>query len=230
MKRQQIPAEALITLARRLDALPPRSSARRQLIVETGALYGVSNSTLYRALRDRQRPSAAHRSDYGAPRKLAAAEMQRYCEIIAAFKIRTLNKKGRHLSTTKAIALLVQHGVNTPAGFVRVSAGVLTRATVNRYLKLWGYDHGTLRRESPAVRFQAEFSNQRWQFDLSPSDLKHVEKPAWVDPARGHPLLMLYSVVDDRSGVCYQEYHPVYGEDTEAALRFLFNRPLAKVT
>lgn len=39
---------------------------------------------------------------------------------------------------------------------------------------------------------------------------------------------MLYSVADDRSGVCYQEYHCVYGEDTEAALRFLFNAMIAK--
>jgi len=30
-------------------------------------------------------------------------------------------------------------------------------------------------------------------------------------------------VVDDRSGVAYQEYRCVYGEDVEAALRFLFN-------
>jgi hypothetical protein len=34
---------------------------------------------------------------------------------------------------------------------------------------------------------------------------------------------MLYSVVDDHSGVCYEEYRNVYGEDVEAALRFLFN-------
>jgi hypothetical protein len=34
---------------------------------------------------------------------------------------------------------------------------------------------------------------------------------------------MLYSVADDRSGVAYQEYHCVYGEDVEAALRFVFN-------
>ncbi len=34
---------------------------------------------------------------------------------------------------------------------------------------------------------------------------------------------MLFSVVDDRSGVNYQEYRCVYGEDTESALRFLFN-------
>jgi hypothetical protein len=34
---------------------------------------------------------------------------------------------------------------------------------------------------------------------------------------------MIYSLVDDRSGVAYQEYRCVYGEDVEAALRFLFN-------
>ena len=34
---------------------------------------------------------------------------------------------------------------------------------------------------------------------------------------------MLFSVVDDRSGVGYQEYRCVYGEDAESALRFLFN-------
>ena len=33
---------------------------------------------------------------------------------------------------------------------------------------------------------------------------------------------MLFSVVDDRSGVAYQEYRCVYGEDVESALRFLF--------
>lgn len=33
---------------------------------------------------------------------------------------------------------------------------------------------------------------------------------------------MLFSVVDDRSGVAYQEYHCVYGEDAGAALRFLY--------
>jgi hypothetical protein len=39
---------------------------------------------------------------------------------------------------------------------------------------------------------------------------------------------MLFSVVDDRSGVAYQEYRCVYGEEAEAALRFLFNAMAAK--
>ena len=59
--------------------------------------------------------------------------------------------------------------------------------------------------------------------------MKHLENPpAWVEPGRGNPTLMIYSVVDDRSGACYQEYHCVYGEDTEAALRFLYNAMSAK--
>jgi hypothetical protein len=99
---------------------------------------------------------------------------------------------------------------------------VLKKTTVNRYLKQWGYDHHTLLQPPPAVRFQAQHSNECWHFDLSPSDLKHVKAPAWMEEGHGRPLLMLYSIVDDRSGVAYQEYHGVYGEDVEAALRFLF--------
>ena len=162
--------------------------------------------------------------------------------VIAAFKIRTSNKKGRHISTSRAIELLEEHGVNTPDGFVQPNKGILTKTTVNRYLKAWGYDTERMTRQPPSVRFQADDSNDCWHFDkaalrgklppqtcrLSPSDLKHIKQPAWVEPNRGNPLLMLYSIVDDRSGTCYQEYHCVYGEDVEAALRFLFNAMTAK--
>ena len=149
--------------------------------------------------------------------------MERYCEVIAAMKIRTNNKKGRHLSTTQAIELLEKYGMETPDGFVQPPKDLLKKSTVNYYLKAWGYSHNSLTRQPPAVRFQAEQSNQCWQFDLSPSDLKHLSQPSWIQPGRGKPQLMLYSVVDDRSGVCYQEYRCVYGEDAETALRFLFN-------
>ena len=156
--------------------------------------------------------------------------MESYCEVVAAFKIRTSNKKGRHISTSRAIELLEEHGVNTPDGFVQPQKGLLTKTTVNRYLKVWGYDTERMTRQPPAVRFQADDSNDCWHFDLSPSDLKHINQPAWVKPGHGNPLLMLYSIVDDRSGMCYQEYHCVYGEDVEAALRFLFNAMAAKTS
>ncbi|RMN76439.1 putative integrase protein, partial [Pseudomonas cannabina] len=92
----------------------------------------------------------------------------------------------------------------------------------------WLLNQSRLLRQPPAVRFQAEHSNDCWQFDLSPSDLKHIEKPEWIDLSKGEPTLMLFSVVDDRSGVAYQEYHCVYGEDAETALRFLFNAMVPK--
>jgi hypothetical protein len=51
-----------------------------------------------------------------------------------------------------------------------------------------------------------------------------LKAPPWIDADRqGAPTLMLFSIVDDRSGLAYQEYRCVYGEDAETALRFLFN-------
>jgi hypothetical protein len=89
--------------------------------------------------------------------------------------------------------------------------------------KPWGLDHPRMIRAPAAVRFEAKRANDCWQFDMSPSDLKHIDQPDWIEPGRGNPTLMLFSVVDDRSGAAYQEYRCVYGEDAESALRFLFN-------
>ncbi len=223
MAQKPIPAEALIDLRRRLDTLPSRSPERRRIIQDTAALYGLSEYTLYRALRVNAQPQALQRADRGIPRILPKSELDQYCEIIAAIKLRTSNRKGRHLSTGGAIRLLEDYGFDTPDGFVRAPKGVLRVPTVNRYLKQWGYDRTRLLREPPVAHFQARYSNECWQFDLSPSDLKRLpEPPLWIDPSKGQPTLMIYSVTDDRSGINYQEYHCVYGEDVEAALRFLF--------
>jgi predicted DNA-binding transcriptional regulator AlpA len=219
-----VPVEALSTLRRRLAALPARHPERHVLIASAAQLYAVSRATLYRLLRDDRRPKDAHRADRGRPRAMAAAEVERWCEIVAAMKIRTTNKKGRHLSTVRTLQLLVEHGVETPDGLQKLAPGKLTASTANRHLRRLGYDHERMTRQPPAVRFQAEYANALWHFDMSPSDLKHLKVPAWIDADRqGMPILMLFSVVDDRSGVAYQEYRCVYGEDVETALRFLFN-------
>jgi hypothetical protein len=223
MSRSAISAEVLIDLRRRLSSLPPRSAARRQIMQETAAVFGVSEATLYRALQHQGKPRALQRADRGLPRILPLAELERYIELIAAINVRTANRKGRHLSTGEAIRLLEAYGIETPTGLVQAPPGVLKRPTVNTYLRQWGYDWPTLRREPAAVRFQAQHSNELWQFDMSPSDLKHLKTPPWVDATKGPPTLMLYSVVDDRSGVAYQEYHCTYGEAVEVALKFLFN-------
>ena len=224
MPQHAIPAEAVMDLRRRLATLPPRSPERRRLMHETARLYGVSEQTLYRVLRQQGKPRAVtRRMDRGVPRVLPSGDLTRYLELIAAVKLRTTNGKGRHLSTGEAIRLLEDYGIETPEGRVQAPKGVLKIATVNRYLHRWGLDWQTLRREPPAVRFQAQHSNELWQFDISPSDLKQLKVPPWVDPTKGPPTLMLYSVVDDRSGAAYQEYHCAYGEDVETALKFLFN-------
>ena len=186
-------------------------------------MYGVSEYTLYRVLRARGRPRTLQRADSGEPRILPKPELERYCEIIAAIKLRTSNRKGHHLSTSGAIRLLESYGFETPDCFVKAQKGVLKTLTVNRYLKQWGYGRNRLLREPEVTHFQARHSNECWQFDLSPSGLKRLpEPPLWIDQSKGQPTLMIYSVTDDRSGMNYQEYHCVYGEDVEAALRFLF--------
>ncbi len=227
-KHKVIPVDSLLQLRQRLDRLPPKSPERATQVAAVAGLYGVSITTVYRALHAFRKPHAAHRADHGKPRVLPQAELEHYCELIAALKLRTTNKQGRHLSTRRAIQLMEDYGVETAQGLVKVPKGLLRRPTVNRYLSLLRLDQPRLLREPPAVRFQAEQSNDCWQFDMSPSDLKHIDKPEWIDPSKGKPTLMLFSVVDDRSGVCYQEYRCVYGEDAESALRFLFNAMAAK--
>ena len=230
MRRRGIPTETLIELRNSLDRLPPRSKERRILVEETAQLYGVSTVTIYRALKEYITPRSVRRADYGQPRVMPKQTLLRYCEIIAALKVRTSNGQGRHLSTVQAIRLLEEHGINTEDGHLQAPSGLLKKTTVNRYLKQWGYDKERLSRQPPAVRFEAEYSNQCWHFDLSSSDLKRLKNSVELEPGRGKPLLMLYSVVDDRSGVAYQEYHEVYGEDVGAALKFLFNAMSAKST
>ena len=219
-----VPIEALATLRRRLAALSARHSERRLLLGSTAQLYAVSRATLYRLLREDRRPKDAYRSDRGRTRAMPADEIERLCAIVAAMKIRTTNRKGRHLSTVQVLELLEKHGVETPDGFLKLENGRITASTLNRHLSRLGYDHQRMIREPPAVRFQAEHSNAIWHFDMSPSDLKQLKAPPWIDPdRRGALSLMLFSVVDDRSGVAYQEYRCVYGEDVESARKFLFN-------
>ena len=222
-RKTGIPAETLLSLRRRLASLPARAPERREEVARVAELFGVSANTIYRALRELHRPKDMRRADRGHPRALDERDMTRFCEVIAALKIRTSNGQGRKLSTNRAIELLEEHGVNTPDGLVRADPGTLRPTTVNRWLRTWGLDHPRMTRAPAAVRFEARHANECWQFDMSPSDLKHVDQPEWIDPARGKPTLMLFSVVDDRSGVAYQEYRCVYGEDAESALRFLFN-------
>jgi hypothetical protein len=95
-------------------------------------------------------------------------------------------RKGRHLSTSEAIRLIEEFGIETPEGLARAPKSTLKKPTVNRYLRQWGYDRETLRRQPATVRFQAEH--------MGPSDLKEVKEPLWLQANKGAPTLMLFSV------------------------------------
>ena len=128
------PGEALVDLRRRLALLSACDPGSTEVMARAAAAYGVSIWTIHRALRELTRPKSVRRSDHGSTRAAPEAEMERYAEIIAALKIRTSNKKGRHLSTARAIRLLEENGTETPEGLVRAPAGLLKRATVDRVL------------------------------------------------------------------------------------------------
>ncbi len=223
MARKRIPEDRLIELKNKIDLFPARSPDKVRIIQDFANLYGVSTNTVYCSLRGIRKPKHIRRSDAGIPRCLNKKELEIYCETIAAIKFRSTNKKGHHFSTSEAIRIL-EHGLDSPPrGFIKAPKGLLSKSTVNHYLKQWGYNLESLSIEPVSVRFQAKHSNECWQFDLSPSDLKSLgEWPEWIKQKDGRPVLMLYSVVDDRSGVAYQRYDVVYGEDAESALRFLF--------
>lgn len=121
--RKRIPAEALIPVRQWLERLSPKSAERTAQIAAMSELYGLSATSVYRALNELLKPRAAHRVDHGLPRVLPKREMEQYCELIAALKFRTTNKKGRHLSTRHAIKLLEKYGVDTEHGHIQAHKG-----------------------------------------------------------------------------------------------------------
>ena len=94
-RRKRPPGEALVDLRRRLSLLSPRDPGRTEIVARAADAYGISIWTLYRALRELNRPKSVRRADHGTSRIAPQPEMETYAEIIAALKIRTANRKGR---------------------------------------------------------------------------------------------------------------------------------------
>ena len=140
-ERGGIPTETLMGLRRRLAALPQRDPGRRAEVARIAELFGVSASTVYRALASTRHPKGLRRADRGRPRAADAAQLNRYCTVVAALKLRTTHGQGRKRSTARAIELLEDYGAQTPGGVVRAPKGLLKRPTVDRWLQAWGYDH-----------------------------------------------------------------------------------------
>ena len=72
-----------------------------------------------------------------------------------------------------------------------------------------------MRIEPTVVHFEAEYSNDCWQFDFTSSDFKQFSQDG--------KKLFIANVTDDKSGTIYFEYVLAHGEDALTALRFLFN-------
>ncbi|MBT0724108.1 hypothetical protein HH682_06570 [Rosenbergiella sp. S61] len=85
---------------------------------------------------------------------MPGTELETYCELIPALKLRTTNKKGRHLSTARAIALIEDYGVETPRGFIHVPQGPLTSSTVERHLTMMKLDHLRFSESQPPSGFR----------------------------------------------------------------------------
>lgn len=219
MAKKPLPTEIIVTLYHQLANLSAKHPDRNKLIKETAEVFSVSFSTVRRAIKNYSQPHSIKRADYNKPRKTSFEEMLRYCELIAALKIRSTNRKGKQLSTPRAIAILEDHGVEVDGKQIIPTKGLLTKPTVNRYLKQLGLNSKNFLREPVVVRFQATYSNECWQLDFTPSDLKYLPQSS---TGESQPLL-LASVVDDRSGMTYQEYQLSEGENVLMALRFLFN-------
>ena len=76
-------------------------------------------------------------------------------------------------------------------------------------------DYHTVKNIEPIVtRFEAQYSNECWQFDFTPSNLKRLPNES--------QSLFLANIADDKSGVIFSKYIQTDGEDAMTALLFLF--------
>lgn len=220
MSRSSIPIESIVILHNNLTGLSARNPKRRHLQEEVAKSFGVSLSTIRRTLRIYQKPKSIKRADFNCQRNISSEEMRNYCELVAALKIRTTNKKGRHLSTPRILWILENHGIEIDGKKIIVPKNLLKKSTINRYLKRLGFSPKGLLLEPVVVHFQAEYSNDCWQLDFTSSELKKLPGESF---GAFDQELLLASVVDDRSGVLYQEYFSSNGENALMALRCLFN-------
>lgn len=119
-------------------------------VVSLHVIWRVHHHGLPRSPSDTSPAHCPPPGPWPAPRDVRY-DLEHYCELIAALKLRTTNKAGRHLSTERAIQLLEEFGVETTQVLVRAPAGLLSVPTVNRWLSLYRLDQPRLLREPPAA-------------------------------------------------------------------------------
>lgn len=216
-----IPLEILYRLDEKITNLPTQGKLRRELIQEVAVRYQLSESTVYRQLKKLMlHPSdRMARQDRGCPRIIKGDLLHYYCQLIAAMKIRSMNGKKHLLSTGQCIKFLEEDGVKVKNDTIKASKGLLKVSTVNRYLDQYLISPDHILSEPTVNHFEASYSNQCWQLDITPSELHRLPSQHPDDPRR----LFSFSVIDDKSGLTYSRYYLAEGEDTLTALDFLYH-------
>lgn len=215
-----IPLEILYRLDEKITNLPHQGKLRRELIHEVAIRYQLSDSTVYRQLKKLMlHPNQrVVRKDKGCPKIITEAELYHYCQLVAAMKIRSMNGNKHILSTGQCIKFLEEYGVKVKDRTILASKGLLKVSTINRYLNQYFIAPDHILSEPTVNHFEAAYSNQCWQLDITPSELHRLPSQHPDDPRR----LMAFSVIDDKSGVTCSRYYLAEGEDTLTALDFLY--------
>jgi hypothetical protein len=223
----QIPLEILYRLDEKITNLPNNGKLRRALIQEVAECYQLSEATVYRQLTRLMLHPAKRvvRKDKGHSRIIKDDDLHYYCQLIAAMKIRSMNSKKHMLSTARCIKFLEEDGVDVKGRAIKVALNLLKVSTVNTYLKHYLIAPDDILTEPTVNHFEASYSNQCWQLDITPSELHRLPTQHPDDPRR----LMLYSVIDDKSGLTYSRYYLAEGEDRLTALDFLYHA-FSKIT
>lgn len=224
---KKIPHETLFELDQKVTNLPNNGSLRRSLIKETANIFNVSESTVYRQLKALSLHSEDRktRTDKGKTRILDQEQFYYYCQIIAALKVSSSNKQSHMLSTRACIDLLESGDLLVKKKHIKVETGILKVSTINKYLNQYYISPKDIFSEPTVNRFMAKYANQCWQFDITPSEIQRLPEQHPDDPRR----VMLFSVVDDSSGISFSKYYYAEGEDTLTALDFLYYA-FAKIT
>lgn len=214
---KRIPIEQLVILKHEINELPARDARRKELIDKCAKDFGVDVSTVYRQINNIFKSQSSRRKDFNKPRTCSEQDMKMYCEVIAAMRLRSKNKKRHGISVPRCINLLETTGVFIGNDLIILPKGVLKKSTINRHLLRFGLNDEALQIEPVVTHFEAEHSNECWQFDFTPSDLKKIKFIS------GNEKLLLALFIDDASGAVSGEYIITPGESAVAALTVLYN-------
>ncbi|TDY27140.1 hypothetical protein B0G81_7688 [Paraburkholderia sp. BL6665CI2N2] len=99
-RRKAIPPDSQVQLRQRRDRLPHNRPERAAPVSATAALYGVSPTSVYRALHRFLQPHSAHRADYGKSARLAAGRSRALLRIDGDLVTRSNASSGMGLSAS----------------------------------------------------------------------------------------------------------------------------------